>query len=173
MALSNTPKETLDTHQILLDIAQGLKSLQERPDFASLAKEAYALPAAEAAKAQEARRSIAQYQALVDEHKGLLADIAKGRAELDDQSLLLRKEQDKLREYTKSLDARDREVAAGLKKLAADALALDERAKRMDARQADIGRQEESLAARRREIDDYEAGLKARAEELRKLAGAL
>jgi hypothetical protein len=60
--LTNTPKDTLTSFQALLDIAQGVKVLANNPDIAQLAKDAYALPEAEQAKADSARKDISTNQ---------------------------------------------------------------------------------------------------------------
>lgn len=171
--LSATPKEQLDALQVMATLAATFKNLDKDFDLEKLAKDVYALPAAEQAKADEARAQISA-------NKELLAGIKVQQAEL-------LKTSDKLDEEKAALEA-------GVAKLANDQNAFNKRSDTLDrlsdelnakaveqAKLADFLASEKlhleqgniDLDKRRRENDAYEVSLKETAEQVQQLTKKL
>jgi chromosome segregation ATPase len=152
MGLSRTAlnKGDISTFQLLLEIAEGLSVLSSDPKaLANAAKEAYALSDAEEAKATAAKSLIAQSDAAVAEAKKqqsiadeMTAEATKAKSSVDSLMDSIRKEQARLAtvdaeqgkkfleisEAKADLERRERELDAGIKKLAAERENLEKRA---------------------------------------------
>lgn len=156
MALSNTPKDTITTVQVLLDIAEALKKVVSG-DLGQLAKDAYALPQQEEARAVSARADIAANQAVLAEIKKKEADLEKlqlsldekkaeiglalrsieqGNRQLDMREKSLNESGDQQKEEARRLAQAQAEIASASKKLTADQSALEIKQQEIDSREA-------------------------------------
>lgn len=164
MAISNTPRDAISTYQVLLEIAQALKTLTADPDaLAKAATDAYTLPEAEKAKAEKAKEVISTMESLVAEQKRRQQDIGDSlneldakKAENDNKLRMILEGNKKLEALRKELDEITIEQNSSAKSLASRERDLLEGIDRLKVNNAD-------LEARRQMVNDYEAALKDKA----------
>jgi predicted nucleic acid-binding Zn-ribbon protein len=149
MGLSNSPKDTITTLQVLSDILLAVKDVK---NIETLAKQAYALPEAEQKKADASREQIAQAKAEID-----AANKAQIAVSKESQALEIRKQDfDKtvksVEARTTALNALEDDLEKGFAdlkekqkayqvdktKLDADRQFLDDKAKSLDEREAKL-----------------------------------
>ena len=171
---SNNARETVTTNQVLLTIAQGLKSLMDDPKaLEKAAKEAYALPEAEEKKAAQAKEIIAKMEGLIAEQKRRQDDLDAQESELDDRERKLKETVDSINGREIALEKRSREldgIAEGQKQAAND---IATGRQDLDAAIVDHERNVGALDKREREVNDYEASLKETAAKMQGLTKGL
>lgn len=182
MSFSNNAEEKIKGVQVLIEFAALVKPFFEDPKIMEKwAKEAYALPQAEAAQADEARGKIAEYRSLIAElsnKKGVLdefnksllqdqklhqeavekfnADCERAAAENAAARKSVEEEKAKLQESKKTLDERD--VAQGIKERQ-----LAEDSTKIEVLRSDVKKIEDAANKKLQEATEYHASLKARA----------
>lgn len=174
MALSNSPKETLTSMQILLDIAEAVRLLVSDPkSLERNVRLAFEMPEQERLKAEEARKVIEENQKLVFRQKENLAEIDARSEELALRESALKKLSEDIKARTATLDARD----AQFKKDMAELRALQ---RELESGQAQLNEEKKiniefrnSLDQRQSQLAEQEALLKNRAAQLRVLAEGL
>lgn len=173
MSLSNlNARETVTAYQLLLEIADGLKTLAANPKVLKEQIElAYSLPAELQAKSDEARKQIDANQKLVSEQKKDLAEINDKLIIIDEQ----RKSVDKiladidtrnieLEKRKRLLEQGESDLHSSQKELATDRATLEaEKTANLEFRT--------SLNDREKAISLIEADLKQRAEQIGAIAG--
>lgn len=170
MGLSNNEtKQAVTTHQVLLELIQGLKTIGDSGDFAQLVKDAYALPDAEQAKADEARANIKQYQDLIAEQKQRAAGIEASQDNLDLRAQQIKDAQTLIDNKNADLAVRETTIKTANDDLAKKESALDAAQAKLELDQAKLVNDEQTLTDKQKEIADYETALKAKAAQLKDL----
>lgn len=172
MGLTNeSPKDTITSLQVLIELAKTVKAVNENPDFDKLAKDAYALPVAEQKKADEARASITKYQDLLAQYKKQATEIEASQDNLDLRTSQIKKAQETIDSQKKDLSAREKTLnenkATHL--LNVDTLAKD---------RAELKKGQDKLEADKadhlldvKNLEEKEAALKEKSEKLKSLIG--
>lgn len=172
MGLSKTDQPDITTYQLLIEIAQGLATLQSDPKaLEDAAKRAYALPDAEQAKALKAREDIARYESFINQNERQKQEIVQGLADISKQKANLEAQE---RKIASSKIALNNDVSA-FEQTKKDTLALADdikaREKSYDDRMAALARKEDQLGARQANLETQEADMASRLEQMRLLAG--
>jgi chromosome segregation ATPase len=155
MGLSRETVPDIDTLQIVTEIAQALVALVEKPGIiAQAARDAYALPEQEIAKASAARADIKANQDLVAQNQKILEETKAERIRCGDQKAELARIQ-------KTIDAQQSQLNKDLQALKDSQTENNAFRKQIDAREDGIRLKESSLSARIEELDAREASLNA------------
>lgn len=170
MGLSTTPKENISFAQSWIDAVQIIQSLLADPKaLENMAKDAYRIPEAEEARANEAREKISVYQELVATNKKQLDEIAKSKDVLEGKQSAIDASSKEIDRKKKALDGRESQINEIQKsqKEAADKLQRD--TLDLEVKKADHNKDVAALAKREKAINEYESGLKAKAAKLKDL----
>jgi len=174
MGLSNSPKEVLTTAQVILELATVLKEITSNPKvFEKLAKDAYGLPEAEIAKAEEARASISEYTALVAKKEKLEAELIAQQDNIDLRVGELEVAAEKRKEADKKLVERRAEILKREKELDIIDKAQSTRETALNAREAKLTADIAALATERADFEAAKEASKQRAEEIKRLSEGL
>ena len=181
------------TYQVLFEVAQLLKDLQNDPKaLQKAAEESYALGEAEKKRAAEAKQAIVDNKELLEQLKlkGQQLGIARGDLDaqaqkiasleaehkerlaaeyekLDAANVLHTQKVSELSQRSKDLDAKVAYVALREKEHELNVEAFSEKVKGLAKYETELALRAEGLDVRKADIDAYEAKLKARAAKLR------
>lgn len=175
MGLSNaSPKETVGTYQVLLDIAAALKTLTDDPKALQNAiTDAYALTDKEQAKAGMARAETEKYEDLVLEQKANLDELAKRDADLNSKIADFTKAQDKFYDDRALLAQRENAYNANVEQLNRDLQNLQKERNKLEADKSDLAAQCQLVAQQQKDLDEAQALLKSKADQLKVLTEGL
>jgi chromosome segregation ATPase len=172
--LSNAPpKDQLTAIQVVTDFVEAFKAVAANPNIEQLARDAFALPEREQAKAEEARKAIADNQAVLADIKKQQDVISGLQAELDAKKTVNETQLRKIEEGNSRLDTRESELDDQADTQAKRAKELDQKQRELDAGISKLTQGNADLDARQREIDAYELDLKNRAAKLQELTKGL
>lgn len=166
------PKQRIETYQVLLDIAEGLKNLNDDPEVLSKTiKEAYALTDQEQRKLDLARNEISKYEVLVKEQKQNLADLLSEANKLDVKKAELDDITSKIDALRDSLSQKERAINSAQLQLTADQKSLAGDRDRFESEKQKLAQDTLLLNQREKDISEFETSLKNKAEQLKALAG--
>lgn len=172
MALTNTPKDGVTSLQVMLDIAQSLKTIADG-DLEKTIKTAYALPESELAKANEARDSIARYESLVAQSKTEKAASEKAKQDALDAKDSLQASIDNIASENQKLDEREEALDAVAENQKQSAKNLENAASDLNAKLAKFAKDSEELEVKKQKMSAYEESLKSTAESIKGLTKGL
>lgn len=167
--LSATPKEQLDSIQLVVDFVQAFKLVASNPNIEKLAKDAYALPEGEKKRLDEALAKIA-------EHRAVLVSIQKEREALEKDRQSLAEQQrhnnatlDKIGEENRKLNQRQADLDKIAASQAETAKALEQKKHDLDVGNAKLEVGNANLAEQRKQLNALESDLKQRAQALKQV----
>lgn len=166
-------QKKLETYQALIDIAAGVKELAAGPDFADLAKVAYALPENEQKKADEGRAIIAELDAKNADLVLLQKDLKEEQdnidvrvSQLSDASAKLAADNNKLKEREDIATKREKQADDREKKQNDRDIVLSEREAKLRAGEVNLENDTAKLASEKEES-------RRKADEIKKLTEGL
>lgn len=171
MALSSSPKEAVSVVQVLTDMVEGLALLSDPKKLKEIVQIAYTLPREEQEKADSARKSISDNQAVLTENRKTLAGIEHGRAELENRKSELSDLQAKLDSQAMALGFRERELDQAITKLERDqdTLVLDR--KKVEDDKVINSLKAKELSDKEKALNETSESQRKKAEQLKALAG--
>jgi chromosome segregation ATPase len=162
MGLTAEPKKvSIETYQVLLEIAAGLSELSSNPKALKNAiEESYALSEEEKARADKAREDIQNNRDILasiknqnDANVKLLSQLSDKQKELSEQNKLLDAKKVELDRFSRELDKRN-----------ADCAAREDAATRRDA---DLSAEKTRLANKEAELKDRQSKIEAQEEDIK------
>lgn len=173
MSLSGlNPRETVTAYQLLLELVKGVQELSKDPKALEKAiLEAYALPESEKAKADEARKAIADNNSVLAQQKKILEEISKGTADLDFR-------QDNLDQTVRDIETKNNDLSKRERGLADGISDFSQRNKDYQADLIKLDTEKKSniefsfsLDDREKLLNEREEALKAKEEKLKAIIG--
>lgn len=168
------PKDQISTLKTILEIAEGIKKLNDDPEYLNaVIEKAYALTDQEQKKLEIAKSEIGKYEDLVKEQKKNLSVLLEEANKLDEKKVELDDLQSKIDAIRQSLESKERAINNAQLQLSSDQKSLQvEKDKAESDKQNNI---QKSLLLDQKEKDilGYETELKNKAEQLKALAGGI
>lgn len=168
--LSNGPKEILTTVQALLEITEAIQFLDDKK-LKELIKMANDLPPEEAARAEKARKDIADNQALVLQQRKNIETIALESSKISENLALLEQTRQRLNSQAQALGVREKELEDSQIQLKQDQLTLELAQKKLAKENAEVLQRAKELSDKADQLAEIEKAQKSKDEQLKAIVG--
>jgi chromosome segregation ATPase len=165
MSLNNAPKDIVSTTQVLLSVAEAIQYLDPKK-LKELIEIANKLPPEEAARAEKARKDIADNQKTLSDNRKVLEQIEAKQAEVVGNLATLESTRNRLNDQASALGIREKELDEGFNKLRSDQILLEEQRKSVEKDRLANEVKSQQLNVRAKSLDEVEETLKNKEKKL-------